>query len=123
MIYIVITSYSIHYTKLYEQIKGLAPYANAFLQAEEQSGINAKLLIAISALESGWGTSELAKTNNNLFGWTSSSGYASFNTVEECITYVAWFLKNEYLSPGGQYFEGYGVDNINVHYNGRNNFV
>jgi len=79
-----LTPCGISENELATQIKGLAPYAEAFLQAEEQYGINAKLLIAISALESGWGTSELAKTNNNLFGWTSSSGYASFNTVEEC---------------------------------------
>ena len=96
-------------------LRGLAPYYETFISAGEKYNIDYKLLIAISALESGWGTSYYAIHNNNIFGWCSGKMY--FNSVDECIYYVAEFLAREYLSPTGMYYEGASIDDIAKHYN------
>jgi len=96
-------------------LKGLAPYIDTFIDASNKYNVDYKLLISIAALESGWGESYYAKTNNNIFGWCSGEMY--FNSVDECIYYVAEFLAREYLSPTGMYYEGVGIDSIAIHYN------
>lgn len=96
----------------------LKDYSEAFIQAEKDTGINAVFLASIAALESGWGRSDLALYNNNLYGWTSSSGYAYFSSYGECILTVAENLKSMYLQPDGKYFSGYEVSDVNKHYNG-----
>lgn len=93
-------------------------YAPVFIQAEKETGINAVFLASISALESGWARSNVSKTNNNLFGWTSSKGYKSFNSKDECILYVAGRIKELYLTEGGAYFNGYEIEDVNIKYNG-----
>lgn len=96
----------------------LKSYSDVFILAEEQTGINAVFLSSVAALESGWGRSEVAKSKNNLFGWTSTTGYCTFNSYEESILYVANKLKELYLTPDGPYFNGYSVSDINCKYNG-----
>lgn len=96
-------------------LKGLEQYKSAFIKAGQQFGIDYKLLISIAILESGWGTSRYAIENNNIFGWCS--GQQKFNSVEECIYYVAEFLSREYLNPSGMYYEGTSIDGIAKHYN------
>ena len=64
------------------------------------------------------GRSDLALYNNNLYGWTSSSGYVYFSSYDECILTVAENLKSMYLQPDGKYFSGYEVSDVNKHYNG-----
>lgn len=96
----------------------LKDYSEVFIQAEKDTGVNAVFLASIAALESGWGRSDLALYNNNLYGWTSSSGYAYFSSYGECILTVAENLKSMYLQPDGKYFSGYEVSDVNKHYNG-----
>lgn len=43
--------------------------AAGIYQAQTQSGISALALLCIGALESGWGTSNIAKQKGNLWGW------------------------------------------------------
>ncbi|WP_458525453.1 glucosaminidase domain-containing protein [Onishia taeanensis] len=59
-------------------------------------------MVAVQAVEeSGWGTSRLARQNNNLFGMRSSSGrYQSFDSVQQA---VRAYLKN--LNTHGAYAE------------------
>ncbi len=59
-------------------------------------------MVAVQAVEeSGWGTSRLARQNNNLFGMRASSGrYQSFDSVQEA---VRAYLKN--LNTHGAYAE------------------
>jgi hypothetical protein len=98
----------------------LNQYAFYFLEAETQTGVSAVFLLSVAALESGWGTSDLAQTKNNLFGWTSNNGsMMSFNSKAQCIIYVAEKLKEHYLTPDGKFFSGYEVEDVNKHYNGR----
>lgn len=96
-------------------LQGLEPYRQAFINAGNKYGVDYKLLISIAILESGWGTSQYAIENNNIFGWCS--GEMKFKSVEACINYVAEFISREYLSPGGMYFKGNSIDDIAKHYN------
>lgn len=97
----------------------LKDYSECFIQAEEETGVNAIFLSAVAALESGWARSNISNEKNNLFGWTSySKGYATFNSKEECIIHVAKKIKELYLSEDGAYFNGYEVSDVNVYYNG-----
>lgn len=98
----------------------LKEYSEAFIEAEKTTGVNAVFLASIAALESGWASSDVALTNNNLFGWESNSGgYCYFESKEKCILYVADALKRTYLEPDGIYFCGYEVSDVNKNYNGR----
>lgn len=101
----------------------LKEYAECFIQAERDTGVNAIFLASVAALESGWAKSEVAIHKNNLFGWTAKSGYASFDSKEECIAFVASRLKALYLTPEGAYFNGYEVADVNVCYNGRQSWA
>lgn len=80
-------------------------------------------LMAHAILESGWGFSWISLNKKNLYGWGAydrdpeglahtSSGY------EENIEYVASHIKSMYLTPGGEYYTGYGptLRGMNVHY-------
>ena len=71
----------------------LAGIGDALVQAETETGINALVLAAICAHESGWGTSRLARERNNLAGlgaYDDCPGMAiRFDSREECIFYLA----------------------------------
>lgn len=89
----------------------LALVASDFIQAEADTGVNALFLAALAAHESSWGTSDLARTKQNLFGFTAydaapDESAASFASWSACIAYVARYLADEYLTPGGAYYDG-----------------
>lgn len=80
-----------------------------FINAQENYGINALLLFAQAACESGWGTSTYAKQRYNLFGWNavdSDPNQATyFSSVEQCINEQAGIHLREYISTAdGRYF-------------------
>lgn len=102
-----------------DQLEGALYYdlkesAYAFVECEEMYGVNSILLSSLAALESGWGRSELAINQNNLFGWKNDSGeYATFSSKEECIYHVASCLSENYLSEDGTYYSGgTGIENV-----------
>ena len=73
------------------ELAGLGP---ALVAAEAETGVNAVLLAAIIAHESGWGTSPLARDKNNLAGLGAYDGreYSagmSFATREESVMFLA----------------------------------
>lgn len=85
----------------------LEKYAGVFISCEEKHEINAIALASIAALESGWGSSELADTHNNLFGWTNDDGeFMKFESKRECIFYVAENISEKYLNEEGIYYSG-----------------
>lgn len=93
--------------------------ADDFALAEEKYGVNAFLIAAIAAWESGWGTSERATTQNNLTGhavYNSQARGSRFSNWSDSIMNTTELLKNEYLTPGGESFNGYGVEHINQRY-------
>lgn len=96
----------------------LVDLAGTFLEAEEEHGVNAVYLAAISALESGWGRYQFEK--NNIFGF----GSKEFDSEEECIMYVAEFLAEHYLSKDGVYYGGgYRLKHVNKRWNGSDHWL
>ena len=84
------------------KMKGLG---EAFVKAENETGINAIFLAAVGALESGWGKSNFASSRNNLFGlgsWDNNlSNTMTFSTKEEGILYAGRTISKNYLTKGG----------------------
>jgi beta-N-acetylglucosaminidase len=76
----------------------LAGIGEALVQAEAETGINALVLAAIAAHESGWGRSRIAKEKNNLAGlgaYDHSPGSAiRFESREECVMFLAELLRD-----------------------------
>ena len=95
----------------------LKQYAGDFVQAQDTYHIDAVFLAAVAAEESGYGRYTFRK--NNIFGY----GTKDFDSVPQCIDYVACKLRDNYLTPGGIYYEGCSVEQIGIHYNGRSTWV
>ena len=93
--------------ELEKVLKGeLKNYAQEFIWAEEDYGINACFLASIAALESGWG--EHRFRTNNIFGF----GRMEFESVPDCIDYVAWYLRKHYLNEEGRYYRGGTIEAV-----------
>lgn len=96
---------------------GLKGLGQMYLDAERNHGVNAVVLIAIHAHESGWGNSSLARSNNNLGGIKKrGGGWASFSSKGECISYSAKLLGENYLTPQGKFYNGTDLKSVNVKY-------
>lgn len=99
-------------------LEGLGP---TFEAAQKKSGVNGIFLAALAALESNSGRSAIARDKNNLFGFQAydSNPYGSaaeFDSFSEGIDYVSRYLKKEYLSEQGSYYQGRAIEDINRHY-------
>lgn len=84
---------------------GLEGLGYAYINAENWYGINAMVLIGITAQESGWGTSKLALEKNNLSGFMAydNDPYNSAMTFEsqgDSIIATAKLLQESYVSIG-----------------------
>jgi len=97
-----------------------------FVENQNTYGVNALIMVGIAANESGWGTSSICQSKNNLFGLnavdsspgTSANTYASVN---ECIRQFAdGWMSRKYLNPNGWTYNGGFLGNkasgINVKY-------
>ncbi len=78
----------------------LAGIGEALVEAELVTGINALVLAAICAHESGWGTSRLAREKNNLAGLGAYDGCEytaalAFESRAECVMYLARLLRDK----------------------------
>lgn len=88
-----------------------------FINTQNNYGINAILMMAIGMNESGRGTSDIAKTKNNLFGLNAvdatpgeSANY--FLSVENCIDEYGYvWLSYGYIQPGDYRFRGANLGN------------
>lgn len=78
--------------------------------AAQDSKVNSIFLIAVAALESGWGRFKL--TQYNLFGMYR---YVP-NSYSECIEHVAAYLQTNYLTQGGEWYHGVTVPAVNTEY-------
>lgn len=99
---------------------GLEGLGKAYVKAENIYGVNALVLLGISAHESAWGTSRFAKERNNLFGYQAYDHDVNkakhFDSGEDAIMTVARHLSKNYLTKGAVYFNGYTLSDINVRY-------
>lgn len=88
-----------------------------FIDAQNNYGVNAILMMAIGMNESGRGESNIAKTKNNLFGLnavdaTPGESASSFTSVEDCINNYAYgWLSYGYLDPRDYRFFGANIGN------------
>jgi beta-N-acetylglucosaminidase len=83
--------------------------------------MNGLYLAAHAAWETGWGTSRIFRDKNNLFGYGAydhdpyNSAY-TFASVKDCIFYAANKIKDNYLTPGGKFYNGPTLKGMNVKY-------
>lgn len=99
----------------------LAGLGQAFIEAEARHGINARYFCAHAVLESGWGTSRIARDKKNLFGFGAYDKdpyrYArTFQSYAECIDVVAAYIADNYLNPVGKYYHGPNLIGMNKKY-------
>ncbi|MFN8525306.1 MAG: glucosaminidase domain-containing protein [Chloroflexota bacterium] len=95
-------------TKRNGELAGIGALA---LAAAQKYQINATYIVAHAALESGWGSSRIAREKHNLYGWSAfdSSPYSSatgFPDRGACVDFVMGRIDALYLSPNGDYYEG-----------------
>lgn len=91
----------------------------AFVDAENNYGISSLYLLAHACEESAWGTDQIAA--NNLFGFNADDSNpkgdaSSFTSQAACIDFVAKFLKQNYLTPGGADYNGPTLHDIFIKY-------
>jgi hypothetical protein len=89
----------------------LPPLGHAFMAAERKYGINARYLLAHAMLESGFGSSDIARYRHNLFGFHAYDRdpwrYATnFRTYAKGIDGIAHAIRREYLNPNGRWWGG-----------------
>lgn len=101
--------------------KGMSGTGESFVKAEKETGVNALVLAAIAAHESGFGTSKIARDKNNLYGYRAFniSPYESaktFSSRDEGTMHVAGHLSRNYLSRDGMYFKGENLSAVNIYY-------
>lgn len=81
----------------------------AFIQAQNDYGVNALMVFAQACLESAYGTSNYARTRNNLFGlgaYDSNPDNAySFSSVYECLKLqMGYYLRNYFYADSSLFF-------------------
>jgi phage minor structural protein len=78
---------------------------NVFMEAQKQSGLDARYILAHAALESGWGRSNIAKRYNNYFGIgafdndpNNAKNFSNSGLASGIINGAKWIAKNYYNS-------------------------
>lgn len=105
----------------------LSNQGQAFIDAQNKTGISAIDMLAHAAVESAWGTSNIAKTKYNLFGWnavdSNPNQATKFESVADSVNTVYGSISKNYvqkrkqdtyykmLDPTGEYGYRYASDN------------
>ena len=78
---------------------------NVFMEAQKQSGLDARYILAHAALESAWGRSSIAKKYNNYFGIgafdndpNNAKNFSNSGLASGIINGAKWIAKNYYNS-------------------------
>lgn len=91
-----------------------------FIDAQNNYGVNAILMLAIGINESAFGTSPISQTKNNLFGLNAidrdpSASANYFTSIEDCIDQFGFgWLSGKFLQPGDSRFYGSNLGNKSV---------
>ena len=96
--------------------------AQYFYYIEKQYNINGIFVASVGVHESAWGTSKIALSKNNLFGYGAYdsnpyNGAYSFSTYAESIDLIARVFVKYYLNPKGTSIYG-GEKAAGTYYNG-----
>ena len=84
--------------------------AEGIYNAQQKSGMSALAILGIGALESGYGTSNIAKQKNNIWGWNATNvnpggNATSFSQMSQgALEFANAFMKT--------YYNGYGAKSI-----------
>jgi LysM repeat protein len=89
----------------------LPPLGHDFMAAERKYGINARYLLAHAMLESGFGSSDIARYKHNLFGFDAYDRgpwvyAAKFRSYAKGIDVIAQTILDKYLKPTGRWWDG-----------------
>lgn len=84
--------------------------AQGIFDAQQKTGMSALAILGIGALESGYGTSNIAKKKNNIWGWnaTNSNPAGNAKTFPQ-MSEGAYEFANSYINT---YYNGYGAKSI-----------
>jgi len=78
-----------------------------------------EIVLAQSKLETGYYTSQLTRTHNNIFGFRTKNGYLQFDHWKECIQYYKKWQSKRYKGSGDYYKFlqeiGYAEDTNYIH--------
>lgn len=96
--------------------------AQYFYYIEKQYNINGVFVAAVGIHESAWGTSQIARNKNNLFGYGAYdsnpyNGAYTFSDYSECIDLIARVFVKYYINPKGTSLYG-GEKAVGTYYNG-----
>lgn len=86
------------------------------IKASTEYKVNAVLLAAIIVHETGWGTSQKYKKLKNVAGIKRGPGYKKFASHKDSIMMLAKILFEDYTTPGGRYYKGPRLKDINYYY-------
>jgi len=101
--------------------KGLVGLGKWFNFYSRYYGFDVLHNLAHAILESASGTSAIANTKNNLYGFRAydsspmESAYG-FESKERCIEKWSWWFNETYLLPTGKYYNGNNENGVNVKY-------
>ncbi|MBY7141994.1 glucosaminidase domain-containing protein [Virgibacillus sp. NKC19-3] len=89
----------------------LATLGDEFIAAQNQYGVNALYLLAHAIHESAWGSSSIAQTKYNLFGFGAFdsdpyNGAKKFDSYQDGINHVAQYVAHQYQDPQGTHYHG-----------------
>ena len=84
-----------------------------FLEYADAHDINVLFVMAVAALESGWGRSNWAESYNNYFGFAYGKQYSTF---EDSLANFTDTIDHEYLNPEGKYHNGNTIYDVNKLY-------
>lgn len=92
-----------------------------FVNVQERDGTNAVYQAAHAAHESAWGRSRIARSKNNIYGWSAfdrcpGACADSFESYSACVRQVQGYINDSYLTSGGTFYEGATLEDMNVHY-------
>lgn len=93
--------------------------ADTFYQCEQRDHINALFLMGIAAHESNWGRSRRAIQDHNYTGFgVYSSSAEGINAPAGAVNIetTSNYLKENYLTPGGRFYNGLTVSDVNKKY-------
>lgn len=93
---------------------------STLVQIEQQYGINGLYVMGLACEESAYGSSNIAKTKNNITGYcvydTNTKAGKKFSSYSECLLVTSKLLKEKYLTEGACYYNGYTPKSIDVKY-------
>lgn len=82
-----------------------------FIGVQNTCGVNAAMMYALALNESGFGQSEIAIVNHNIFGHAvydeAPDRANSYTTFDDCLyQHAYYFLQNEYCNPDNEHYHG-----------------